>query len=111
MWQIPADDYTPPSVSAVYFLFLPTANKCLHSTELGRYQTPSEYYGDPQGLSSSLNNPPLIPVDAHLALSLDWITIDELAMQMPYINDSIKACLKLIKDIKEEEHGNDKEGL
>ena len=39
--------------------------------------------------------------DPHLALSLEWLEVHEMANNMPYINDTMKAALKLIKGVKE----------
>lgn len=112
MWHITEPvTVAPLTLSAVYFIYLPVSSKCLFSEDLAEYTSPQTNYGDPNQLASMKDNHPLIPIDPHLALSLNWITLDEMAMEMPYINDNVKACLKLIKDIKETEHGNDKEGL
>lgn len=111
MWHVSDSTITPQTFSAVYFIYLPVSNKCLFSEQLDKYSIPMENYGDPNQLVSTKPNHPLIPIDPHLALSLEWISLDDMAVEMPYINDSVKACLKLIKDIKETEHGNDKEGL
>ncbi len=100
----------PPTVPAAYFLFLPISSKLLWANNLNDWGTPTTFYGNIESWVSSMNNAPLIPIDPHLALSLNWLTIDEMVMDMPYVNDHVKAALKLIKDIKEEEHGNDKEG-
>ena len=96
---------------AVYFLYLPVSNRCLWSNQLSKFQLPISTYGDPSNLETTFSDAPLIPVDLHLALSLNWITIEEMADEMSYINDTIKACLKLVKDVKETDNGNDKEGL
>lgn len=104
-------EIAPQRYAAVYFIYLPVSNKCLYSEELSDFLAPMVYLGDVGGLSALKENHPLIPIDPHFALSLDWIELDKMIDEMPYVTDSLKACLKLIKDIKEEEHGDDKEGL
>ena len=110
-WEIRDVNTAPPRLAAVYFIYLPVKDKCLYSNEINKYQIPSENYGDPSQLQGTYPNAPLIPIDPHLALSLGWIELDKMVGEMPYVTDILKACLKLVKDVKEEAHGNDKEGL
>ena len=111
-WQVTESvDVAPQIYSAVYFIHLTGSNKCLYSSEMNHYGAPTSMYGDIEQLAANFPGCPLIPVDPHHALSLNWITVDEMATEMPYINDNIKACLRLIKDIKGEGNGDDTEGL
>ena len=110
-WGILDQSFTPPMLEAAYFLFLPEKNEILWSNTLSLWASPQIYHGDIERWVATMDGAPVIPIDPHLALSLTWLAVDEMVYNMPYVNDHVKAALKLIKDIKDEEHGDDKEGL
>jgi hypothetical protein len=102
MWHVADAEYTAPTLEAVFFLWLPHDNEILYANTLEKWQSPLRYNGEIKNWSLGQNGP-LIPIDPHLALSLEWLTVDEMVMNMPYVTDNIKAALKLIKDIQDEE--------
>lgn len=95
MWSIQEQVVAPRIIEAVYFLYLPVDGVVLHSTELmgGIYHTAYE------GLSSFISrheDTPLIPVDIHLAVSLNWVKPDQMSKNMPYLDEKMRAAIALV---------------
>ena len=87
-----------PAVNAAqYYLVLPTENIILYATELGEYMSPAMHNGDFEGFKNMwASGTPLIPVDTHHALLLDWVDMDRMARNRPYLDDAIKAAIALV---------------
>lgn len=108
MWHVKEVGVTlaPSQVEAVYFIWMSETNTVIHSSELALYVTPTLFAGDiPSWVRSLPINTPVIPIDLHLALTLSWITIDQAVDNMPYVTDTLKACVRLVKGAKE--HGEE----
>lgn len=98
-WEVEQDTgYTPPpKVGAVYYLVLPTDNIVMNSINLNGSWAPSEYAGTfDQFIGTLLTGTPLIPLDTHHALLLEWVDIDRMARNRPYLDDAIKAAIALV---------------
>jgi len=94
-WHIPVSD--PVTVSAVYFLILPTDNVVLYGNSLDIYATPMEFIGDFNGFAVSQGTgTPLIPMDTHTALSLGWVEMDRVVRNRPYLDETIRAAIALV---------------
>lgn len=93
-WEI--NNAPPNSLSAVYYLVLPTDFKVLFSYELNN-STPMEYAGNFQQFTGSQpHGTPFIPLDTHHALLLEWVDMDTMARNRPYLDDAIKAAIALV---------------
>lgn len=101
MWNIPDAEYIVPSKEAVYFIWLPEDNEIYYSSNLNNFGSPMMYNGSIENWARGQGNCPMIPIDPHLALSLNWVTVDEMVRNMSYVTDTMKAALKLIKDVKD----------
>lgn len=97
MWGVTDTNYLPPSADAHYYLVLPADNVVLYSTELGEYSTPLSYCGGFDMFKGFvLQGTPLIPVDTHHALLMNWVDMDRMARNRPYMDDAIKAAIALV---------------
>lgn len=93
-WEVPMSQ--PSTNSAVYFLELPTDYEILYAYDLGS-STPMVHNGDFNSFANSQGTgTPLIPMDTHHALLMDWVDMDRMARNRPYMDDAIKAAIALV---------------
>lgn len=96
MWSVPSTTTPPPSVEAVYFLWLPEEQVVLwahYSDDIN----PSEYQGNIGLFKGTLaTNTPMIPMDSHHALSLNWLDINRMTRNRPYLDEAIRAAIALV---------------
>ena len=96
-WGVTDTTYQPTTTDAHYYLVLPTDNEVLYSTELGEYTTPMVYAGTFDMFKGFvIQGTPLIPVDTHHALLMNWVDMDRMARNRPYLDDAIKAAIALV---------------
>lgn len=96
MWSIHSAATPPPSVEAVYYLWLPEDNVVLWAY-YSNDTDPEEYIGTLHTYKNSLpTGTPMIPMDSHHALCLSWLTMDRMARNRPYLDDAIKAAIALV---------------
>lgn len=83
-------------LEAVYYLWLPEDNVVLWAY-YSDDTSPTEYVGSLNMFKNTLaNGTPMIPMDSHHALCLDWLTMDRMARNRPYLDDAIKAAIALV---------------
>ena len=93
-WDIIAG--SPTSLMAVYYLVLPHENIVLYSTECSNHYT-STWTGDLDSfIYAQPTGTPVIPMDPHHAMLLNWVDMDRMARNRPYIDDSIQAAIALV---------------
>jgi hypothetical protein len=94
-WSI--ESAPPSTMEAVYFLILPDEFVVLYNTELSEVMPPFIYNGDMQQfIGSQVPGSPLIPLDTHTAMTLNWVDLDRMSRNRPYMNDAIKAAIALV---------------
>lgn len=87
----------PNSYSAMYYLVLPEDNKVLYSYDLDNYKTPMEWLGDFNSFRTSQGtNTPYIPIDTHHAMLLEWVDLQTMSRNRPYLDETIKAAIALV---------------
>lgn len=92
-WRI--ESTQPSTLTAVYFFALPVDNVILWAEDLT--SVPTKYNGDLRWfLIYEVNDRPVIPLDMHNAICLNWLQPYELARNMEYIDDSIRAAVALV---------------
>ena len=92
---------TTQSVDPVYFIRLPADYTFLWANNLTD-SFPQNFIGDMYGFTNHVpRGTPLIPIDFHHALSMNWVTIDVVVRNMPYLDDTIKAAILLVVNQKE----------
>jgi hypothetical protein len=92
-WDVPSS--APTTQSALYFLVLPTDCEVLYAYDPNG-SPPMSHSGDYNSFAISHGDPPLIPMDTHHALLMDWVDMDRMARNRPYMDDAIKAAIALV---------------
>ncbi len=95
MWAV--QTVQPTYQEAQYFLILESENKVLYANQLTPYSAPFEHFGDFASFVS-MQGPdcPLIPVDTHTALSLNWVDMQRMVRNRPYLDETMKAAIALV---------------
>lgn len=93
MWQI--EKSQPSTQTAVYFFALPVDGVVLNNHELTN--APLRYYGNLQDwLQYEAYDKPVIPLDAHNVICLNWASPEEIVKNMEYLDDTVRAAIALI---------------
>lgn len=93
MWSVESSQ-TPVSYKAKYVFYLPVDQKVLHSEVLN--SPPLYHYGSLDNFISFHYGSPIIPIDPHTALSLEWLSREEFVNNAPYLDETVKAAIKLV---------------
>lgn len=91
-WNVPST--APATMSALYFLVLPQDYEVLYSYDPNG--SPMVHSGDYNSFAINQGEAPLIPMDTHHALLMDWVDMDRMARNRPYMDDAIKAAIALV---------------
>lgn len=87
---------SPAQLQAVYYLVLPDEFKVLWANDLSMNGA-LEYVGEfTQFLTMQTYGTPMIPLDTHHALLLNWVDMDRMSRNRPYLDDAIKAAVALV---------------
>ncbi len=94
-WEIISSG-PPVQMQAVYYLVLPGDFKVLWSNDLNMGPA-LEYMGDyTQFMTMQAYGTPMIPLDTHHAILLNWVTLDVMCRNRPYMDDAVKAAIALV---------------
>lgn len=86
----------PAINNAQYFLLLPVENVVLYKHEISTSMAPTTFTGDFASFANMFPNSPLIPLDAHTALVLNWVNVERMSRNCSYLNDTIRAAIALV---------------
>ena len=82
-------------MSALYFLVLPQDLVVLYAYDCNT-STPMKHVGNYDSFETIQRDAPLIPMDTHHALLMNWVDMDQMARNRPYLDDAIKAAIALV---------------
>jgi hypothetical protein len=85
----------PTTLSALYYLVLPSDYEVLYAYDANG-TPPMKHTGDFNSFAINQGDCPLIPMDTHHALLMDWVDMDTMARNRPYLDDAIKAAIALV---------------
>lgn len=94
-WKITTESNTKQDHHAVYYLVLPESCEVLHTDDLS--YSPHCHVGDFTSFRHTHTvETPLIPVDPHHAICMDWVDARLMAKNMMYLSEEIRAAVALV---------------